>query len=170
MSKISIELDITTLGLVTDPETGEIYPGTELRDSIVEQLVRSVTGGDVGRLIRKSAEEAVAVEVKDAIAKILEGEFLPTDHYGNARGEKITLRGLVTAAIDRWISPGDARTNYNSNNRGTMGQLVEEVIKREAKPEIDAAVKDAISKVSHQVTQTLVGGVAELVQKQAERR
>lgn len=173
MAGIKIEIDITNLGLEQDEETGELYPGPDLSEriatTIADRIVNSKHRGALER-VDERIQSLVEPLVKERVMAVLDGPIEPTDNYGNPKGATTSVNVMVMAAIDKWVRPGDSRRGYDHNNRGTLGELVEALVKQavteELKPTIDEAkkgirsviVKRAVEAAAESLATTANGG------------
>lgn len=157
---IKIEIDLNELGLQEDPETGELMPGADLKDVIVQAVVARIQGQatkSILRMVEDEAQRTIDGIVKERVTAILSGPIQSTDYYGNPKGEPTSVELMTMNAVDRWLKPGDSRNNYSGNNRGTMGELIEGLVKKHA----EALVKPIVEDSKQQITKDLVRQASE---------
>ena len=155
--KINIELDLASIGFELDEE-GEPRPTADLIGNVAAQIVarvadeysiRSAVESELRNLTREHAE--------GVITEVLSGPITRTDGYGNRRGETTTVREMVMEAVDKWMRlPGKDSYSRSDTMGESLQKIVDEILRKELKPTIDAAKK----KVSEQVLRLAVEGAA----------
>lgn len=156
--KLSVEIDMATLGFEQDPDTGDLYPTSDLVGRVAELLAnRLVVGGDLRSTVESEVRNQAREAARGIITEVLAGPIQRTDGYGNHRGDPTTVREMVLAEVDRWMRL--PKSDYGSRGE-TMGdslqKIVDEILRKELKPTIEAAKK----KVSEEVLRLAVEGAA----------
>ena len=157
--KLSVEIDMAALGFEQDPDTGDLYPTTDLMGRVAGLLVdRLIVGSDLRSTIESEVRNQARESARGVIVEVLAGPIQRTDGYGNHRGEPTTVREMVLAEVDRWMRL--PKSEYGSRGE-TMGdslqKIVDEILRKELKPTVDAAKK----KVSEEVLRLAVEGAAQ---------
>ncbi len=157
--KLNIEIDMATLGFEQDPETGDLYPTSDLVGRVAELLAnRLVISGDLRGTVESEIRNQAREGARGVITEVLAGPIQRTDGYGNHRGEPTTVREMVLAEVDRWMRL--PKSDYGSRGE-TMGdslqKIVDEILRKELKPTVEAAKK----KVSEEVLRLAVEGAAQ---------
>lgn len=157
--KLNIEIDMATLGFEQDPETGDLYPTSDLVGRVAELLAnRLVVAGDLRSTVESEIRNQAREGARGVITEVLAGPIQRTDGYGNHRGEPTTVREMVLAEVDRWMRL--PKSEYGSRGE-TMGdslqKIVDEILRKELKPTVEAAKK----KVSEEVLRLAVEGAAQ---------
>lgn len=146
---IKIEVDLSEMGFEQDPETGDIYPGESLEQSVVNQIVNRVASRDSTALRSKvegAIDKIIRDEVKPMIQEILTQPIQRHEKYGSGQpiGEPVTIADLTMAAVEKFLT-APSRDSYN-RNANNLGELVEDSVKHalasEFKPTIEAAKKE----------------------------
>ena len=174
MAIITVTINIDELGLMQDEETGELYPGgdmmNDLKSRIMTQLQQKIRGINViQEQLAADVNKAVKSMVRPYIENILTEQIQPTDRYGNAQGDPITVRGLVMAQVGRWAAPGDSRSGYFGNNRGNMGELVTTLVNEYAKKELKPIIDAAAEGIDQEVFKVAVEAAATALKSKATR-
>jgi hypothetical protein len=141
----------------------------ELREQVIERAAEKVIAhwrppaDDEGRqrfdqTLQGRVDEMVKTEVLAvmqgpvalAIDNALEGEFQPTDPYGNPRsGPKRTLREMIALRVEEQVKLPDNRPGYSSNGRDTalsewLTREIRERVKKQLWTDFQA-IADAVS-------------------------
>lgn len=162
---IKIEIDITEMGLVQDPETGDVYPNDDLQQSIIEQIARRVSMRDETALrnrIDSLIETIIREEVKPIVAGFLAQPIQKHDKYsGQPVGEPTTIADLTMQSVEKFLTaPARDGINRAANNLGELvADSVKAILERDLKPTIEAAKKELRETV---ITRALEGAVAAL--------
>ena len=155
--KMSIEIDMASLGFDQDPETGDIYPTADLLSKVAYIIADRVSGYDIRSAIESEIRNIASEKAREVITDVLAGPIQRTDHYGNGKGEPTTVREMVMVEVDEWMRL-PSRDGYSSNP--TMGdalkKMVDDIVRNELKGTVDAAKK----KVSEEVLRLAVEGAA----------
>lgn len=157
--KLNIEIDMATLGFEQDPDTGDLYPTSDLAGAVAQIIadrltiksgIRSTVESEVRNVAREGAREVVA--------EVIAGPIQRTDGFGNVRGELITVREMVLAEVERWMTlpQGDSFSRQKQSMAGSLQKIVDEILRTELKGTIDAAKR----KVSEEVLRLAVEGAA----------
>lgn len=154
--KLSIEIDLATIGFDQDPETGDMYPTDDMVGRVAEVVARQISGYDMRQMIESEVRTIAREQAGAVVSEVLSGPIQRTDGYGNHRGETVTVREMVLAAMDEWmrLPKGDS---YRSPSMGdALKKAVDDIVRSELKGTIDAAKK----KVSEEVLRLAVEGAA----------
>lgn len=156
--KINVEIDMATLGFEQDPETGDLYPTSDLVSAVAQILAGRVSSYDISSAIESEIRNVARENAQGVIAEVLAGPIQRTDGYGNVRGEVVTVREMVLAEVERWMKlpQKDSYGSRNETMAGSLQKIVDEILRSELKGTIDAAKK----KVSEEVLRLAVDGAA----------
>lgn len=156
--KLNIEIDMATLGFEQDPDTGDLYPTSDLVGAVAQIIadrltiksgIRSTVESEVRNVAREGAREVVA--------EVIAGPIQRTDGFGNVRGEVITVREMVLAEVERWMTlPQGDSFGRQQSMAVSLQKIVDEILRTELKGTIDAAKR----KVSEEVLRLAVEGAA----------
>lgn len=104
------------------------------KDEEARTRFNETLGGLVEQLVKDEILTAIQEPIADAITQALDGEFQPTDAYGEPRsGPKKTLREVIAARVEEQIKVPDNRPGYGSQNRDTA---LSEWLTREVKDKV----------------------------------
>ena len=155
--KLSVEIDMATLGFEQDPETGDMYPTSDLVGAVARILADRVSGYDIKRAVEEKARELADERVSGIIAEVLSGPIQRTDRYGNSQGAPTTVREMVMDTVDKWMTLPRGDSYSRSQTMGdTLHKIVDEILRAEMKGTIDAAKK----KIHGEVLRLAVDGAA----------
>lgn len=120
-------------------------------DEALQQHVNEMVKGQILSEIR----EPVAA----AITQALDGEFQPTDAYGDPRsGPKRTLRELIAARVEEQIKLPENRSGYSSSRQDTaLGEWLSREVKKKVKERLWSdfqGIADAVSASAAESIQT----------------
>ena len=155
--KINIELDLASIGFELDEE-GEPRPTDDLIGNVAAQIVNRVVGDySIRSTVESELRNLTRKHAEGIIAEVLSGPITRTDGYGNQRGETTTVREMVMEAVDKWMRLPSKDSCSRADTMGdTLQKIVDEILRNELKPTIDAAKR----KVSEQVLRLAVEGAA----------
>jgi len=168
-------LNISIEGLNLDTVIGGHYYGGDddsggspkvLLDAIVEaattRLVKDTEGRDIYGGLRKRVNEIRDDEIRTRVAAEVEAAFAepfqPTNAYGEAKGESITIRSLIAKAVNEWFTK-DTNNNYREGKRTAAGEFVKAAVDAALKKELAEAIADEKAKV----VKAVQGKAAELL-------
>lgn len=168
MAGIKVEIELSTLGLEQDEESGEFYPSEDLADRIIAGVVANLTttATSTGRKsFEQRVSDTVDSVVKEFLGDFLKGEIQRRDRFdGQPIGPPTTIKEMAMAAVEKYlVAPKSDRGSY-SNNTQNLGEMVDNAVKdvlsKELKPTIDEAkktIKDTVlTRVVAEVTQALM--------------
>lgn len=145
--KINVELDLSTLGLDID-EDGNATATSDLIGGVAHVIAHKLDDYSMRSLIESEVRNVAAEAARTLVAEVLSEPIQPTNNYGEPQGAPTTLRALVQAEVDKWMRL--PRSDSYSRNQ-TMGEvlekLVDETLRKEMKPTIDAAKKALMDRV-----------------------
>lgn len=164
-----------------DPETGhELSEAQTIEDLVLEraaQIVaaRAIADGTEYSTVRKRAESAVQALVEDRIADAIEAFMatprVPTDTWGNPKGEPVTFAETVQSLVESTLTKAQNADPYDRNKRPgtlierTIGAAVEDTVTRE----VQAAVTEQKNQILKQVTASAAAVLAEGVKRGLDR-
>lgn len=155
--KLNIEIDLATLGFEQDPETGDMYPTADLIARVAEIIASRVSHYDIRSTVESEVRNVAREQAGSVVTDVLSGPIQRTDGYGNPRGETITVREMVLAAVDEWMRLPRSDSYRNPTMGDSLKKLVDEILRSELKGTVDAAKK----KVSEEVLRLAVEGAAQ---------
>jgi hypothetical protein len=166
----------------------ELIGTDELREQIVERaaekaLERWRPSGDdkrvfdgmlqarVDEMVKDALSAEMAEPVREAIAQALDGEFQPTDAYGEPRGgSKKTLRELIAARVEKEIKLPENRNGYSSSRQDTaLGDWLEREIKEKVKKQLWADFQTIADATTTAAAEAIQGSIAYLVKAKTKR-
>jgi len=155
--KMSIEIDMASLGFAQDAETGDLFPTADLIGGVAQILADRVSGYDMRSMIESQVRNVASEQARAVITEVLAGPIQRTDGYGSPRGETTTVREMVMAEVDKWMKlPKSDGYNRNDTMGDALKKIVDEILRNELKGTIAAAKK----KVSEEVLRLAVEGAA----------
>ena len=154
--KLNIEVDLATLGFEQDPETGDLYPTADMLGRVAEIIANRATSYDIRALVESEVRNLARSMAGATVTEVLAGPIQRTDGYGNHRGETTTVREMVLAAVEEWMRLPKGDSYRNPSMGESLKKLVDEILRKELQPTIDAAKK----KVSEEVLRLAVEGAA----------
>ena len=154
--KMSIEIDMASLGFDQDPETGDLFPTADLIGGVAQVIASQVSNYDIRSAIESEIRNVAAEQARAVIAEVLAGPIQKTDGYGSPRGEVTTVREMVMDAVDKWMRLPAGDTYRNPTMGDSLKKIVDETLRSELKGTIDAAKK----KASEEVLRLAVEGAA----------
>ena len=153
--KLNVEIDMATLGFEQDPETGDLYPTDDLVGRVAEIIANRVVTGDIRSVAESEIRNVARAKAEGVIVEVLSGPINKTDGYGHVK-ETTTVPAMVMAELDEWMRLPKS-DSYRSPNMGdVLKKLVDDIVRKECQPAIDAAKK----KVSEEVLRLAVEGAA----------
>lgn len=104
----------------------------------------------VDEMVRDEILAGIREPVSVAIAQALDGEFQPTNAYGEPRsGPKRTLRELIASRVEEQVKLPENRSGYSSSRQDTaLGEWLEREVKDKVKKQLWTdfqAIADAVS-------------------------
>lgn len=155
--KMSIEIDMATLGFDQDPETGEYFPTADLIGGVAQILADRVSAYDIRSMIESEVRGVAREGAREVITEVLAGPLQRTDGYGSPRGPATTVREMVMEEVDKWMRlPNRDAYSRSETMADSLQKIVDEILRSELKGTIDAAKK----KVSEEVLRLAVEGAA----------
>jgi hypothetical protein len=155
--KMSIEIDMASLGFDQDPETGDLFPTADLIGNVARVIADRVSNYDIRAAIESEIRNVASEKAREVIADVLAGPIQRSDSYGNAKGEPTTVREMVMVEVDKWMKlPG--RDSYSSNP--TMGDALKKIVDEILRDELKGTIAAAKKKVSEEVLRLAVEGAA----------
>lgn len=155
--KLNIEVDLATIGFEQDPETGDMYPTADLIARVAEIIASRVSHYDIRSTVESEVRNVAREGAEAVVAEVLSGPIQRTDSYGNPKGPTTTVREMVMAAADEWMRLPKSDSYRNPTMGDTLKKVVDDIIRKECQPTIDAAKK----KVSEEVLRLAVEGAAQ---------
>ncbi len=158
--KLNIEIDMATLGFEQDPESGDLYPTSDLVSAVAHIIADKVTNYDIRSAVEVEVRNVSREQVKAVIAEVLSGPIQRTDGYGNTRGKETSVREMVLETVDQWMTLPRGDSYSRSQTMGdTLHKIVDEILRDQMKPTIDAAKK----RISEEVLRLAVDGAAKAI-------
>lgn len=157
--KLNIEIDMATLGFEQDPETGDLYPTSDLVSAVAQILADRLTSKrDIRSTVESEIRNVAREGAQAVIAEVLAGPIQSTDRWGEPAGRVTTVKGMVMAEVDRWMKlPQKDSYNRTETMAGSLQKIVDEILRSEMKGTIDAAKK----RISQEVLELAVKGASE---------
>lgn len=120
-------------------------PGEEKARVVFDEALQQ----RVDEMVKDEILAAIREPVSVAIAQALDGEFQPTNAYGEPRsGPKRTLRELIAARVEEQIKLPENRSGYSSRQDTALGEWLEREVKDKVKKQLWTdfqAIADAVS-------------------------
>ena len=142
--KINVELDLSTLGLEID-EDGHALPTSDLIGSVASVIAHRLDDYAMRGAIESEVRNVAAEQARELVAEVLAGPIQQTTSYGESVGSPTTVRALVHAQVDKWMRlPKSDSYSRNQTMGEVLEKLVDEILRREMRPTIEAA-KEALT-------------------------
>lgn len=150
--------------------------GASLQDLIVEAAAQQVLAGareDVGGYRKGLRERIAAIQdehIRAAVLPDIEAALTravqPTDHYGQPKGEPVTLHEVITEKAMSWLTT-PASERYGESRMTPVERLIKEEVERAFAREVKAALDEAKQQVKDAVQQQGARVLAETITRMA---
>jgi len=162
----------------------------DLREQIIERAAQKAIEhwrpptddderGRFDKALRSRVDDMVKAEiliamhgpVAEAITQALDGEFQPTDAYGDARsGPKKTLRELIAAHVEEQVKLPENRSGYSSGRSDTaLGEWLSREVKDRVKKQLWTDFQAIADAVSTSAAEAIQSNLAYLLKKRVRR-
>ena len=176
MAKFTVEIDLDMDDYVNDPDA--------VRNDVKAHIVREVASRcQIPWIIdtdaRKEMREAVRLEITQIVREVVEGEvrqiatsqFTPTNKWGEAAGEPVTLRGMIADHAKTWFSEpttergevGFAHGQKRPRIEWQIRAMIDEVFKAEAATTVEAVKGEVRAGIQRKVGDEIAATVAKLL-------
>lgn len=159
-----------------DPDSGpEVEPvslGEMVVAGIVERLVADMKRDatdyrDAVREAREAAREAVTNEAGALVKKALTEGVQRTNTWGEAQGEKVTLRDLILDEIRKYLDEKPPRPGYSERERpGGFAELLRHEVTAGMQKELAEEIKAARAQVAAKVRERAAELIGDVVKAQ----
>lgn len=142
-------------------------PGEEKARVVFDEALQRRVDEKVTNEILSAIHEPVAA----AIAQALDGEFQPTNAYGEQRsGPKRTLRELIGARVEEQIKLPENRSGYSSSRQDTaLGEWLEREVKDKIKKQLWANFQLIADAVTESAATAIQSNLDHLVKNRVKR-
>ncbi|MFH8483046.1 hypothetical protein [Streptomyces sp. NPDC018055] len=166
---IEIKVDKITLDTVVsqamawDEDEGEMAPTGEtvrVGDLVARDITNRLVKDDRWPTLKEKVTEIRTEEIRNRVGpmidKALEGEFRPTNPYGEEVGRPTTFRELIVDEVKKAIK--ETPNSYNSRDKGTVLQIA---VRSEVQKLLGAAVAEEVAKLEETIRQQVQAGISE---------
>ena len=165
-----------TMTLTLDTEVGARYHQTgvdtydtspfTLQDAIISeaaaQLVKSMDREFINRLRSEVTAELtrqIDAAVRPVVAAAIEGQFQPTNSYGEKMGPQVTIREMIAKAAANQLNNRNGGFDKKTVLDEAIAATTPKIIAAELKEHVDAVKADLKARLAAGFSDALVAGV-----------
>jgi hypothetical protein len=171
---VTFAFDLNTIvGYEPDHTADGEYAGTvpvTLADRVAE-IIASRLVSQAGRewhpRVSVKADEVADRLVEQKFRDVLEREFVPTDQYGQSKGEPTTIGEVIGKRADAWLREKRSGNNYDRSSKTNLQHLIDEAVGRTFKAELQKSVKAAQDAAVAEVSRQAADVFAEIIRRAA---
>lgn len=180
MNGVTVQVDLAQLVVGTrfggDPDDPSVEPIdllTVVLDSIARQLLEQfknqARNGEiyprVHDRVREIRDEEIRAALQPAVADALAAAVQPTNHFGESKGEPVTIREIVVQTAAKWLQT-PASDSYGKPSETPIQKFikreVEESIANELRPIVEQAKADVLAAVRTEGAKVLTETIARM--------
>lgn len=149
--KLEVEIDLGNLRrYVGSDEDGPHYEPMPLEEAVVAEAGRAIAA-KLEREIREEMRYSVKTEVQEAlraalgpmVSEALDQAIQPTNSYGEAKGEPVTLREVIVKTAKEELRDARSRDGYGSRKENLVQEIIRKEVGAALAKELNDAIKDA---------------------------
>lgn len=136
-------------------------------DNITQQISREARS-EYLKPVRDRLDALADQLVEEKLREVMAREIVPTDPYGNAKGEPQTLAELIAKRAEAWLKAPETRDGYGSQ-RTNFQKLIDTEVGRAWQTEVTKAITEAKAQVQARISKQAADVFAEVIQRAATR-
>lgn len=139
-----------TIGLALDTVIehgydGPVTLGSRVAEIAANRLVRDIDS-EVRRELVSTVRQRVIAGIDDIVGDLVRDlvntRLVPTDPYGNSKGEPQTLTEVITERADKWLT-APAKNSSGYDRKSNIAALVDDAVGRAFETEVRQAANTA---------------------------
>lgn len=156
---------------ITVSETTLKWSAREMFDAIVRAAAESIVEGtsrDLRAAVTKSVQQQIDAQVGAVVSGVLEGTIQPTNEWGEAKGEAMSLRELVGKTAREYlgtkVNKDGVPGSYHADTP-RLNYLVQQVVAKEFDYRMQTEVKKAVELARAEAVAKVGAVVGDLILK-----
>lgn len=146
----------------------DIEGGSDLNSQIVDALVEKIRHSEeygFAAAVERARERMIVDALQPLLDEVMDSEFVPTNHYGEPKGEPMTMRELVVKEVEKWCNGRGSFSSDGTNLEKMIKDAIGYSLSNEIKKEVDAAKTQIRNTVRDKAATIIANSVTEWTPK-----